>query len=385
MKISMKIFSCMGSHLYEWNNSDDDVSCFKVTSKLWRKITFFIGFSSTVLYYCFLIWRLIQYSNQLESDPSFPDIVWLWIWIILTTWAIVSFYNGWTKKREVVAHFKGVTLLMKQLEREHPTVKMKSVIWKFNVMDVHFIVVIFIIFNYVGAVSIMFFVVPGRPQYIYSLLSPSKISRIDAAFLLFLGFEIYAKASQVCMMAMQEFSIFPVLLPTDFWLDYCKKAEHNIIPTWKKVEILRKFHVLITYYNYASVQLLTPVISVFIPVGISVSCFFAVIRFHSFLPIFEYLPFPVLSNNGMVVLLVTLLPATAIYEGSIKLCQKIRTEGNMSMNKVLRKRVATLHPFGVRIGPIGKIRKIAILLMYHFIANNIFTLLVTFPPENVIP
>lgn len=100
---------------------------------------------------------------------------------------------------------------------------MKSVIWKFNVMDVHFIVVIFIIFNYVGAVSIMFFVVPGRPQYIYSLLSPSKISRIDAAFLLFLGFEIYAKASQVCMMAMQEFSIFPVLLPTDFWLDYCKK------------------------------------------------------------------------------------------------------------------------------------------------------------------
>lgn len=128
MKISMKIFSCMGSHLYEWNNSDDDVSCFKVTSKLWRKITFFIGFSSTVLYYCFLIWRLIQYSNQLESDPSFPDIVWLWIWIILTTWAIVSFYNGWTKKREVVAHFKGVTLLMKQLERGEyfPQIKLEE-------------------------------------------------------------------------------------------------------------------------------------------------------------------------------------------------------------------------------------------------------------------
>ncbi|OXA54760.1 hypothetical protein Fcan01_11735 [Folsomia candida] len=153
------------------------------------------------------------------------------------------------------------------------------------------------------------------------------------------------------------------------------------IPISEKIAIYQKFQILTTYYNEASIWLLAPVLCVFIPAGLVISCAFASIGFHSFLPFFEYLPFPVLSNNGVVILAVTLLPSAAIYEASNKLCLKIRAEGKPE--KVLRRRIFALHPFGVRIGAISKIRKIAILLSYNFIANYIFTLLITFPAEKV--
>lgn len=96
---------------------------------------------------------------------------------------------------------------------------MKSILWKFNSVDVHFIAVIWICFTYIVAVSTMFFVVPTRSQYFYSLVATDKSDKIDVAFIMFLGFEVYAKTSQSFMMAMESFSIFPTLPPTSFWLN----------------------------------------------------------------------------------------------------------------------------------------------------------------------
>lgn len=96
---------------------------------------------------------------------------------------------------------------------------MRSILWKFNSIDVHFIAVIWIVLSYIVAVSTMFFVVPTRSQYFYSLVSYGQSDKTDAVFLMFLGFEIYAKTSQAFMMAMEAFSIFPSLPATAFWLD----------------------------------------------------------------------------------------------------------------------------------------------------------------------
>lgn len=96
---------------------------------------------------------------------------------------------------------------------------MRNLSWKFNSIDVNFIAVIWITFLYVVAVSTMFYVVPTRPQYFYSLGSSGKSDKMDFMFLIFLGFEIYAKMSQAFMMTTECFSLFPFLPPTSFWMN----------------------------------------------------------------------------------------------------------------------------------------------------------------------
>ncbi|OXA48601.1 hypothetical protein Fcan01_16591 [Folsomia candida] len=72
---------------------------------------------------------------------------------------------------------------------------MKRILGKFNMIDAHFIAVIWILFMYESAVAVMFSIVPAKPQYFYSLLSPSPGNRIDVGFLICLIFEIYANTS----------------------------------------------------------------------------------------------------------------------------------------------------------------------------------------------
>ncbi|OXA44816.1 hypothetical protein Fcan01_20658 [Folsomia candida] len=380
IEISMKIYSSLGSNPYKWKS---ECGSFSASTTVTRKFTFFIAVSHTFFLLCFLIWRLVQHTQKLESNRSFQAIVWLWIWIILMSWSLVTLYNGWTKKWEIVALFNGVRLLTANLEREYPAATMRRVLWKFNIIDVHFIAVIWIVLMYAVAVTLMFSVVPARQQYFYSLISSSKPDKMDVIFLTFLIFEAYAKTSQVFMMGTEAFSILPTLLPTAFWMDYFRRIGRNTAPISEKISIFQKFHLLITYYNHAFVTLLPPMLSVLNPTALCVTCCFAAIRFRSFLPIFEYIPFPIIFNNELVVIVVTLLPAAAVYDVSDKLRRHIRNEVNSGSGKVSRKRLATLHAFGVRIGPIRKVRKIAILMCYNLIANYIFTLLITFPQEKV--
>ncbi|OXA41135.1 hypothetical protein Fcan01_23998 [Folsomia candida] len=152
----------------------------------------------------------------------------------------------------------------------------------------------------------------------------------------------------------------------------------------RKVAIFQKIQILTSYYNHASTPLLTRILSVLVPSALCITCCFAAIRFHIFLPFFQYIPFPTIFNNEFSIIAVTLIPATAIYESSNNLCLHIRKKVDAKMGKMWRKKLTALHPLGVQIGPICKVRKIAILLCYNFIANYIFTLLITFPHEKVV-
>lgn len=79
------------------------------------------------------------------------------------------------------------------------------------------------------------------------------------------------------------------------------------------------------------------------------------------------------------------MPSAAIYDASNKLFKQIRAEVGVKIGKLSRKRFAALYPFGVRVGPLVEVRKVAILLSYNFIADYVFTLLITFPLESLIP
>ncbi|OXA42554.1 hypothetical protein Fcan01_22865 [Folsomia candida] len=218
IRISMKIYSALGSTPLTWDSDGGHISVCETGR---RKVTFFMAVVHIFVHLCFLFWRLGQLSR--ERNPSFQTAVWLWIWIMLGFWHLVTSYNGWTKKWE---------------------------------------------------------------SWTYRLISTSG-----------------------------------------------------------KIQIFQKFQILTTYYNHASIWLLAPVICVFSPAGLVISCAFGSIRFHSFLPLFEYIPFPVLSNNGLVILALTLLPSAAIYEASNKLLPKIRADGN---GKIIRRRLMALHLFGVK-------------------------------------
>jgi hypothetical protein len=103
---------------------------------------------------------------------------------------------------------------------ENRDTTMKQWIWKWNIVDLSFLAVLWILFLYIAATSLMFFVIPTRKQYFYSLVSsPSKKNRASWLFLAFFGFEIYAKSSSGFMMATDGFTFFPFLLMCAFCLE----------------------------------------------------------------------------------------------------------------------------------------------------------------------
>lgn len=112
IRISMKIYSALGSTPLTWDSDGGHISVCETGR---RKVTFFMAVVHIFVHLCFLFWRLGQLSR--ERNPSFQTAVWLWIWIMLGFWHLVTSYNGWTKKWEVVALFKGVKLLTGKLEK----------------------------------------------------------------------------------------------------------------------------------------------------------------------------------------------------------------------------------------------------------------------------
>lgn len=124
-------------------------------------------------------------------------------------------------------------------------------------------------------------------------------------------------------------------------------------------------------------------LSIVNPSTACVICYFAAIRFRSFLPVFEHLPFPIMGNNMLAIIFVTLLPPIAVSEASDKLHRHIVNEVNVKSGKLVRKRLAALHAFGVKIGPIRDLRKITIIMCYDLIANYIVSFLITYPQEEV--
>lgn len=134
------------------------------------------------------------------------------------------------------------------------------------------------------------------------------------------------------------------------------------------------------YYNSSFVWLLEPTLFLWIPGTLMISGAFASIRFHSFLSFFEYVPFPILVNNCIIMLTVTMVPSTTILAESSALLIRIRQLVTRKARvKVLKKEVESLREFGVRLGFTRTVKKKAILTSYYFISNYIFTVLIAFP------
>lgn len=139
-----------------------------------------------------------------------------------------------------------------------------------------------------------------------------------------------------------------------------------------------------TFYNDAFFWLLEPMLFLWIPGSLAIGCSFATIRFHRVISFFEYIPFPIILNNCVIILVVTMMPATAVEHQSSKACTELRSiVGRTPNKKLMRKEVNSLRTFGVRLGFCRAVKRNAILLSYYLITNHIFTVLFAFPEQVV--
>ncbi len=155
------------------------------------------------------------------------------------------------------------------------------------------------------------------------------------------------------------------------------------LSTTINIQNFRKLQILIIYFNHSFIWILIPFLLCWLPSSLAITNCFSAIRFHNFLPFFEYIPFPTLFNNMIVIISVTMVPAASVLDSSEKMYHHLKKSVTCGRKKILRKELASLHPFGVKIGPIQTIQRVAILMTYYFISNNVFTLLITFPQEVV--
>jgi hypothetical protein len=77
-----------------------------------------------------------------------------------------------------------------------------------------------------------------------------------------------------------------------------------------------------------------------------------------------------------------MIPATGVFEESNKL--NICLNQSKGCMKVFKREINSLKPFGVRVGLVKGVRKIAILVSYYFISSNLFTLLISYPEDSII-
>lgn len=160
------------------------------------------------------------------------------------------------------------------------------------------------------------------------------------------------------------------------------RLSQRAVPT--TIGNFRKLEILMTYYNNSFVVSLEPILFLWIPASCAIGCAFAAIRFQKILSFFEYVPFPAILTNCISMLTVSMVPATRVEHESNKLLVSLGRRIGHSKNKLWRKELASLRPFGVRLWFCSGVKREVILLSYYLISNYIFTIVIAIPESSVI-
>jgi hypothetical protein len=115
----------------------------------------------------------------------------------------------------IFAHFVYMKLF---IFIENDGVTFHPLIFNFGILDLHFLVTIWIIFLYNVAVSGLFIVNPNGMQYVYSLFLNKKEQDSSFSYFIFLMFEIYSKVAICSHWAVDGLLIFSVCVSIKFWL-----------------------------------------------------------------------------------------------------------------------------------------------------------------------
>lgn len=192
-----------------------------------------------------------------------------------------------------------------------------------------------------------------------------------------------------CIKYWAVFSLRTCVTPlSNILLSHCiSPSRSQGLPISHKIRNYHRLDILMRTVNDSFTYFLLSVILLcWIPCTMASINGFAAIRFRPVLTLFQYFPFLGLFHNGMWMIAIVLRPCAGVYEESKRLKAALTRQtcqGFDSQSKFFRKQVKALKPFGVRYGSVRVAKRIDILLSYSFIADYIFTLLLTFPAEAV--
>lgn len=169
-------------------------------------------------YMAYSSWR--AYNVLLNPvGTSILEILWLVNWINCYVWQIASNHSAWVKRHETVSAFNGTIKLFRQLSSQNKgKARMTPIICTLNIIELHFLIATFMIGQFAVASDLMFFVVPGMIQYLYSVVAEKY--KVGWVFLFFVIFEGGSKLSMACAKGTVAFNVLMGTLGTDFWLRF---------------------------------------------------------------------------------------------------------------------------------------------------------------------
>ncbi|XP_035715511.1 uncharacterized protein LOC118438836 [Folsomia candida] len=257
----------------------------------------------------------------------------------------------------------------------------KPIFHRYNALQLQIMAILWILISLPPTVSIMYLIVPLKPQYISShfkrdLENPS----VFAAFALL---EIYSKTSVALVDGMEGFhvlvTVYVAICCTDA-VRICKSS------TRRKIHDYRTLSVLLAAFNSSITKEMLAFICFWGPGRFIFISAFATIRFHGQVSLFEYAPFPIVLWNLMMALLLAVLTTASVGEASEKLFNSIKSEkSGVTRGKLTVREIKSLRKFGVEVSSAKVIERIVILKILYFVLDTLTTGLVTFPKEAIFP
>ena len=113
--------------------------------------------------------------------------------------------------------------------------------------------------------------------------------------------------------------------------------------------------------------------------GFMMISFFGTVRFGNKLSIVVFLFFPVLMIDSLIVCSAVILVGALVYTKSFKFYQDIKRSSKPERRKKEWMQIRTIHPYGIRFGPLFAVRTIHLFHFYLFCTNLAISALTLVP------
>lgn len=143
-----------------------------------------------------------------------------------------------------------------------------------------------------------------------------------------------------------------------------------------KIQEFRKIQLILIYFNSCKTWMLIPKLFLTL-IATTISLTFGSIRLFGKMNFFAYITFPVIALSCFILLILYHVVASSVHATSDQLYKSFR---HLRLkNKVFKKEIVSLQPFGVQVGLVRCLQKISLLPLLLFMSNYLETFLVAFP------
>lgn len=214
------INNIVGCTPFSWNPGKQ-LLYVKTDTSYARLAAYFASYGQALGYMAYLLWQACLVLSHPVGTSIF-EVLWLINWINSYVWQISSNHSAWVKRHETVTAFNKSVHLFRQMSSENKRIaRMAPIICTLNIIELYFLITIFMMGQFAVATVLMFLVVPGMIQYVYAVVDEKY--KVGVVFVGFVIFEGYSKSSMACVMGTVGFNVLMGPLGTNFWLRFTNR------------------------------------------------------------------------------------------------------------------------------------------------------------------